>query len=277
MVMIIGITIIAYNANPTLEAVFSPWREIKGGVLEGLIDKVYISCQSACFPETFNLGYPAKSEDGTIETLEELYKDGTISNLVIHEEPVEEQILWSANLPYLQQFQPDLIWLLGSDECFKVYEIRKIIEFIKRNSLTDGFKINFKNYMGPNYANYDFVAPRIWNNKRNGGIAHFWKDDLVVTGDGKFDHQLSFMVIPPKICTPDHWSWAIPRLPNEDYNDYLVRNAVFCKRKTAFSATRYGQCSYIWNDTKMKLEFNKDYYNRLGKSIPQIVYDEIDD
>jgi hypothetical protein len=272
----IGLHSICYNTEPTLVAAFAAWEKVKNGALKDLVENVYISVQVAAFPETVNLGYPVHSEDHTEEILKELKDEGVIDSLTIHDNPVEEQILWSANLPYLQQFEPDLVWLLGSDEIFKVYEIRKIVEFIKRNLLTDGFRLNFKNYMGPNCANYDFVAPRIWNNKRNGGVARYWKDDLVVTGDGKFDHQLSFMTIPPKICTPDHWSWAVPRLPNEDYNDYLVRNAQFCKRKTAFSTMRYGMCSYVWNEDKMKLEFNPDYYNRLGKSLPQTVYDEID-
>lgn len=269
----IGITFICYNSYPTLEAVFKPWREIKDGALKDQVSNVYISCQSACFPETYNLGYPVLSDDGTLETLEKLESEEVIDNLTIHNEPIEEQILWSANLPYVQQFKPDLIWLLGSDEVFKVSEIKKIVEFINKNSLVDYFKINFKNYMAHNLSNYDFVAPRIWNNKRNGGIDRFWKDDLVVTGDGKYDHELSFMVIPPSLVRPDHWSWALPRLESENMEEYLERNAVFSRRKVAFSTMRYGMCSYVWNEEGKKLEFNKEYYGRLSKSIPQVYYD----
>lgn len=270
--MILGLHSICYNTNATLERAFAPWREVKNGALKRLVEDVYFAVQAAAFPETVKLGYPIKSDDRTIETLERFRDDDLIDELTIHEEPVEEQDLWSYNvrdLMFESAASPgiDYIVMVGGDECWTVEEIEKMLKFVQRNPLTDYFKVNFKNYFGRGKYVKDFIAPRIWNNKRNGGVECHYKDDLVMYKNGKRDTECSCMTVPSKVVFPAHYSWSLPpECSDED-------NKKFVMRKLGFQKLRYVNCSYRWNEEKNELELDPTYYARIGKGVPEVYYD----
>jgi hypothetical protein len=260
----IGIVNISYCCKPTLDLAFNPWREVKNGVLKGLVSDVWISSKHCCFPETFSLGYDLYSKDGTLEKLGQFKEEGLVDDFEIYDEPIEEQIAWSDNLPFLQSKNPELIWMTNSDEIFTVNDIARIVEFVQRNSLTDYFKVNFKNYFGRGKFVDNFVVPRVWANKRNGGLKLFYRDDLAQFNNGKKDVECSSMVIPKKHCFPAHYSWSLP----PQYSD--EENKLFCMRKLGFQKIRYIHPSYRWNDEKNELELDPTYYSRFGLTMPQV-------
>jgi hypothetical protein len=262
----IGVVNINYDCAKTLDLAFNPWREVKDGALKGLVDNVWISSRHVCFPETASLGYPLHSTDGTIEKLDDLWADSVIDELLIYPEPVEEQIAWSDNLPFLQSKNPDIIMMVNSDEIFTVNDITRIVEFIQRNGLTDFFRINFKNYFGRGKYVDNFIVPRVWSNKRNGGVLNFYKDDLCTFVNGKKDVECSCMTIPKKLCFPAHYSWSLP----PQYSD--EENKKFVMRKLGFQKIRYVYPSYRWNEEKNELELDPTYYTRFGLAMPQVLH-----
>ena len=267
MMFNIGIVNISYDTVNTLGLAFESWERVKREkLLSDLISNVYISSRHTCFPETFSLGYSLLSTDGTVQKLQELNSNGVIDSLVIYDKPVEEQIAWSDNLPFLISNNVNLLWMVGSDEIFTVEDIEKILKFVKRNELTDIFKINFKNYFGFNKYTKSFIAPRIWNMTRNGGVKEFWKDDLVKFGNGKLDHEVSTITIPYNYCHPSHYSWSLPPNCGDEFN------LNFQKRKLGFQAKRYVNCSYKLSG-KGELEYNKEYYQMIGQPVPEVYYD----
>lgn len=267
--MNIGIVNISYNCAATIERALSVWKGVSGS--NGL--NVSVSCQHVCFGETYTLGYPIISPDGTIATLIRLEEGGIIDKLEIHQTfPVFEQTAWSNCIPFLAAQDLDYLVMVGSDEWWNPDEIKRVFEFIVNNP-ADYYKINFKNYINPNEYVDDFIVPRIWSMKRRGGVKRFWKDDLVVFNDGCFDYQTNFIQIPREIAFIEHWSWALPPLLL-DKNTYRARNEAFVKRKLAFSATRYSICSWKWDDSKSKLVHNDEYYT--SRNIPKpVIYEDI--
>jgi hypothetical protein len=265
--MILGLHSICYNTNATLERAFAPWREVKNGALKGLVNDVYFAVQAAAFPETVSLGYDLHSNDGTEETLLKFKQEGLFNDLVIHNQAVEEQVLWSENVRFLQKYNPDYIFMIGGDEVFTVEEIEKVLKFVLHNPLTDYFRINFKNFFGRGKYVKDFIAPRIWSNKRNGGVDYHYKDDLVMFKNGKRDTECSCMTVPSKVVFPAHYSWSLPPECSDE------KNKKFVMRKLGFQKIRYVHPSYRWNEEKNELELDPTYYARVGKGVPEIYYE----
>lgn len=262
--MRIGIVNISYGCAETIERAFSPWRGLHCPYFQ-----VFISSQYVCFPENFTHGLPVISSDGTINTLIRLEQDGIIDKLDIHQTfPVFEQVGWSNCIPYLAAQDLDYLVMVGSDEWWNPEEIQRVFKYIEENP-ADYYKINFKNYINPNEYVDDFIVPRIWSMKRRGGVKRFWKDDLVVFNDGCFDSEASFIKIPREVAFVPHWSWALPPC----ISNYDEANFRFISRKLQFSSTRYGCCSYKWDDLNKKLILNDEYYQLRNLPRP-IIYNE---
>lgn len=259
----ICITNISYECVETLEKAFQPWFDIKNGALKGLIDEVYITSSHTCFPETINLGYPLYSLDGTVQKLTEFKDCGNIDQLNIFQRPVFEQVAWTKGIP---EGNFDYLVMVGSDECWTIDQIKTAFEYIIENPF-DYYKVNFCNFMNRDEYVDDFIVPRIWSMKRRGGVSLFWKDDLVTFNDGTMDSGASFSIVPGFI---NHWSWALPPYPEETEENYNRRNSLFIARKLAFSATRYGRCSYEWNNENSKLILNEEYYKAFNLPKPII-------
>ena len=262
----IGLTNINYECAQTLDAAFDAWRQIKGGALKGLIDSVTISSVHCCFPETEKLGYPLQSQDGTIAKLHSLHQEKIIDNLCIYAGAVEEQLAWSDNLQFLGDI--DYLFMLNSDECWTVEEIKKLFKFALQHKFIDYFHVNFKNYFGPNKYLKNFVVPRLWNMRNRGGVSSFYRDDLVLFKNGTRDTDAASIKINSHLLFPAHWSWSLPPHCSKEQNE------AFCKRKLGFQALRYKTCSYRWNETERQLELNPDYYRMIGQPIPDVYYDE---
>lgn len=266
--MKIGIVNISYQCAATVARALNVWDEVR---LSGK-HNIWISSQHICFPETVILGYPLLSTDKTIEHLNALHNLNVIDNLEIHTTPVFEQVGWSKNIPYLAAKDLDYLMMVGSDEIWTEEEIYRVFEYVAANP-ADCYRVNFKNYINLGESVHDFIVPRIWSMKRRGGVQRFYKDDLVQFNDGKMDYETEYHNIPQNICFPNHFSWALPRKPEQSLTEWKEVNRSFVKRKLQFSAMRYGMCSYRWDEQKDKLTFNEKYYKKFGIETPKVNYD----
>jgi hypothetical protein len=257
----IGITCIGYNCKEGLEEVLGPWEKIKENPsLAPLINELKIGFVHGCFEETHALGYPIFSEDNTELTLDRYWECGVIDGFHVSNKPRKEYEMWTEGYELSKQWatgDQDLLWMLNTDEVWEIEEINRVLNFIQSNNLVDFYKVNFKNYcIDKSTWVDDFIVPRIWWIKKQGGLKRFYQDDLVEYNNGKRDVQCSHLVIPQPVAFPKHYSW--------------VGSKEYLQRKLAFQKLRYGACSYRWNDTEQKLELNDEYYRNVGKAKPTL-------
>jgi hypothetical protein len=264
----IGVTCIGYNCKEGLEEVLRPWKQIKTSPeLAPLVGGLSIAFVHGCFEETHAIGFPLKSEDGTEEYADEIFHKGVLDEVGGRNEPRKEYEMWTEGYELSQRYSKtflnkdiDLLWMLNTDEVWTIDEINKVLSYIKLNNLVDFYKVNFKNYcIDKSTWVDDFIVPRIWWAKKQGGLKRFYQDDLVEYNNGKKDIVCSHLVIPQAVAFPKHYSW--------------VGSKEYLQRKLAFQKLRYGQCSYRWNEAENKLELNDDYYKAVGKPKPTLYKD----
>jgi len=259
--MKIGISSIGYESKELLEKCFNAWNEIKNNKsLCPEITDIKICFGHGCFEETYKLGFPLYSTDGTVELAKEMKLKGKIDELIIYDEPQKEFQMWTNNLIKLKEHNIDLLIMVNVDEIWDIEEIKNLIKFIKRNELVDYFKVNFKNYC-VNYKTWvdDFIVPRAWFVNKNSGLKRFYQDDLVEYNNEKRDVSASFLIVPRALIFPKHYSWV-------GSNEYL-------QRKLNFQVLRYGRCSYSWDDKNNCLQLNELFYKQYGLPKPTLNYD----
>lgn len=258
--MKIGISAIGYECAEHLDSVLKPWIECKNKYKEDGGDEFYISVSHGLFPETYQLGFPIHSTDGTIERLKQYESLGDIDYLQVLESPTFEKDIRNSTLPFLLCQDIDILWLLDlQDEIYTTSQIYNILNYVE-NSPHDWFKINFKNYVF-DHGTYidDFVAPRIWKNYTNQGINKFYYDNEILFNNGRHAKELPHSMIPRDIGFIKHLSWVGSK-------DYLTR-------KINFQKIHYGTCSYRWDDNINALSFNEEYYFKTNKKMPIIYKD----
>lgn len=253
----IGITMIGYECQEQLEKVLPYWIRLKENPpANSRIESIKIGFTHGCFEETAKLGFPILSTDGTIEHLMKLKDTDSIDYLQIRDTPQKEYEMWTNGF---QTFKDDidLLWMLNTDEFWELDEIENVLKYIENNDLLDFYKVNFKNFcIDEDTWIDDFIVPRIWWAKKQGGIKRFYQDDLLEYNNGKKDVQCSHLTIPPSVAFPKHYSW--------------VGSKAYLQRKLNFQKLRYGGSSYRWNDITDKLELNDDYYRSIGKPKPTL-------
>lgn len=249
----IGISAIGYQCAEHLDKVLAPWIDFNKKY-----NNIIISASHGLFPETEKLGFPIKSTDGTIEKLKEYETKNLINQFIFLETPTFERDIRNSTLPFLLSKDIDYLLLLDlQDEIYTEKNIIDICNFITRENFVSFFKINFKNYVIDNNTYVDdFVAPRIWNNKLNGGIKQFYYDNEILFNNGKKADDTSCITIPRNIAFVKHLSWVGSK-------DYL-------KRKIEFQKIHYGHCSYKWNDELNQLALNDEYYLKYNLQKPTI-------
>lgn len=260
--MKIGISSIGYESKELLEKCFNSWNEIKNNKdLCPEITDIKICFGHGCFEETYKLGFPIHSTDGTVELANEMKLKGEIDEIIIYNEPQKEFEMWTNNLVKLKEHNIDLLIMVNVDEIWDIEEIKKLIKFIKRNELVDYFKVNFKNYC-INYSTWvdNFIVPRAWFVNRNKGLKRFYRDELVEYYNEKKDIECSSLTIPRAIVFPKHYSW--------------VGSKEYLQRKLRFQALRYGSCSYEWDELNNCLKLNDSFYSKYKVSRPILSYDQ---
>lgn len=256
--MKIGISSIGYDSKELVEKCFLSWNELKKDkTIIPEIEDVKICFGHGCFEETYNLGFPIYSTDGTLELIKEQKELGVIDDLLIYDTPQKEYQMWTNNFLELKKYDIDLLIMVNVDEIWDLNEIKKMIRYIKNNDLVYYFKVNFKNYC-IDYQTWvdDFIVPRIWFTKKNPKLKSFYKDDLVDFDDGSKDINRSHLTIPKNLIFPKHYSW--------------VGSKEYLKRKLNFQSLRYGTCSYAWDENNNKLKLNEDFYLKYNLPKPKL-------
>jgi len=202
------------------------------------------------------------------ECATEYLKTLPLDYLVTEPKFVSEAEARNKALFYLLEQGCDWVFLADSDEFYTLDNISNIARFIARDSLTAWFSFSYKNYIFDNhkYLATPFTPPRAF--RVSSGVykmGFFYHDnepyyEHKVTGEQKDFKEFSNRNIPPTISLVAHHTW-----PSDERG----------KLKQRYQAQRWGQqyCSFRWNEAENKLEFNPDYYNMVGKPIPEVLSD----
>jgi hypothetical protein len=252
----IGIVAVGYECAEHLDKVLKPWLDFNKKY-----NNIIISITHSLFTEGAKLGLPILSTDDTIEKLKEYEYTNAIHNLNVLQYPVEQQDARNECLKYLLTQDIDYIYLLDiQDEIYTEDNIINILNLIQKENFISCFKVKFKNYVIDNFHYVDdFVAPRIWNNRSNGGVKLFYYENEILFNNGKKADETSCLTIPANIAFIKHLSWCGSK-------EYL-------KRKIACHNIHYGHCSYIWDENTDTLSLNQEYYLKYNLPKP-VIYKE---
>lgn len=259
--MKIGISTIAYESKDLLNKCFTAWNKIKKNKnLYSEITDIKICFSHGCFEETYKLGFPIYSTDGTCELAKELKANGEIDELIIYDTPQKEYEMWTNNFLKLKEHDIDLLIMVNVDEIWEEEEIKKLLNLVSENKLIDYFKINFKNFC-IDYSTWvdDFIVPRVWFVNKNNGLKRYYRDELVEYNNGKKDIECVHAIVSKNYIFPKHYSW--------------VGSKEYLQRKLHFQKLRYGQCSYEWDQENDKLKLNDNYYLKNNLAKPNLKYD----
>jgi len=240
----VGITFIGYECMELMPRALAPWINIRKNRGIDEIDSLTISLSHGCFEETAKLGFPISSTDLSDDWMSAQYLNRQVDNAIIYDKPMKEYDMWTGNYNSFKD-SVDFMVMLNHDEIWTNEEIQSLFRYIAWNPFVDYYKINFKNYcINENTWVSDFIVPRMWWTKNNGGLKRFYKDELVEYNNGKKDTECSFAIVPT--IFPKHLSWVGTR-------EYL-------QRKLAFQSLRFGSCSYAWDNERDCLKLNDDFY-----------------
>lgn len=198
-----------------------------------------------------------KNIDQTTEYLKSLANEKYIDICFDSPKFIQENEARNMPLFYLLSKQLDYIMIVDSDEFYSLTDISKIIEYISKNDY-DAFKINFKNYIFDGKTYLDGFCPfRIFKTNIHNGIDYFYWDNDIKYKNGKTNNNINYTDIPKDIVFIKHMTW-------------LHENG---KQKVAYHMKHFGGCSYKWNENKMELEIDLEYYDRMGYKRPKIYYE----
>lgn len=237
-----------YDCENYLPEVLSPWFRLKKEL------NLSITAVNCLFSEYSSLGY--KNEDYLTQ---EIIKKNQFDYKIISPVPQRESEVRNLALSYLLYENVDFIWLLDGDEFYTEEQIRRSINFVKKNINNYWFPINFKNYIFDGKQWIDgFCPPRIFNNTLENKIDKFYWDNDIVYSNGKGYKTLKSLEIPREEAHVRHMTW-------------LHSNG---KKKVEYQQKHFGHCSYKWNDHKNELEFDLDFYSKRGLPFEKVNLDK---
>jgi len=262
----IGILYTSYGMREYIEPSLNPWVEARKEKLNGY--EFVISAVSVPFKEYQSMNI---APDDTSKILHEYKKDNKIDALTVAPLFVSEAEGRNLALLSLQDAEVDAVILWDGDEIITQEQIYNILNFTKLDKFTSWFRFSYRNYVftEKQYLAEPFQPPRFFRTKTNGyTLDRFrWDNDIIYRGTvivgNAFNEkcvdylELPSKIIPPTVANIKHFSW----ISNErSKNKVLYQNAHFG-----------GICSYKWNETLNKLEFNEQYYRNQGKAVPEIL------
>lgn len=203
------------------------------------------------FQTLTNLGYPLRSQDGTIEKIHEIQNEH--SNVyVTHHHEVNEPVLRNNHMwQTIRDFGDDcFLFILDGDEIYTKDEVTRCIEQVEAER--DQFNtwwVNFKNYVGDLNTYYlGFRVPRFFKLDKARGFSGY--------NDICFDGGVRAMDI--RDVLPRHVSWS----PVEK-----------AKRKIEWQRTIGWQSSFKIENNQVVLD--DEYYVQTGKMKPLLRHDII--
>lgn len=262
--MKIGILGTAYHAKDTIEKTLSPWLNAKFNQYGN--NEFIISIASVPFKEYQDI--PGFEEDhDTYRMLETLIMYEEINYLTTTPLYMTEAETRTAALGPLMIDKCDLIWLVDfQDEYYTKPVIEKALSFIDLNRHSSWFSFNLRNYVfdDKHYLEDLFMPPRIFKTKTNGyTLDKFYFDNDITYKSDIDDKEVSYKSLPsinfPNSIYVKHLTW----LNNEN-----------SKRKIEYQSKHFSHgagCSYRWNDEKKCVEFNIEYFNKTGQTMPIVL------
>jgi hypothetical protein len=237
------------NFNLTKESI-KPWILLKNQYPNNF----FISAVSVPFLEYKEQNI---TPDSTTEFLKFLADMNLINSCFDSPKYIRENEARNLALFDLLKYNIDYIFLVDSDEIYTIENIKNIIQFVTNNDF-DLYKISFKNYIfdGKTYLD-DFCPPRIYKANIHNGINQFYWDNEIIYNNGITDKQLNYIEIPKEVAFIKHVTW-------------LHENG---KQKVEYHLKHFGGCSYRWNENKLELEIDFEYYDRMGYKRPKIFYE----
>jgi hypothetical protein len=239
--MKIGIIFAGYNNFKYASTSIIPWILYK----KMYPNNIFIAAVSVPFKE-----YQDKDikPDSTTEYLMNLANENFIDICFDQPKFIKENEARNMPLFYLLNKNVDYVMIVDSDELYSLENIANIIQYISQNDI-EAFKINFKNYIldGKTYSD-GFCPFRIFKTNINDGIDSFYWDNDIKYRNGKTNNQLIYADIPKEVAYIKHMTW-------------LNENG---KEKVEYHLKHFGACSYKWNEDKMELEIDWEYYDRMG-------------
>jgi hypothetical protein len=243
--MKIGIIFAGYNNFKHASTSIIPWILYK----KMYPNNIFIAAVSVPFKEYENKNIkPDSTTDYLINLANEKFID------ICFDQPkfIKENEARNMPLFYLLDKNVDYVMIVDSDELYSLEDIARIIQYISENDL-EAFKINFKNYILDGKTYLDGFCPfRIFKTKIHDGIDSFYWDNDIKYRNGKTNNQLIYADIPKEVAYIKHMTW-------------LNENG---KEKVEYHLKHFGACSYKWNQDKMELEIDWEYYDRMGYSRP---------
>ena len=278
--MKIGIVYLSYNNQEYLEKFLSPWLNAKEQKFKG--HEFVISCVSVPFAEYKDI--PEFQEDNeTRLKLETLLTHEYIDYLIIDPPYISEAEARTAGmspllLPDIQidkttnqlKVVPpcDFVWLIDGDEAHDRETIGKALDFLEANQYASWFTFNYKNYIfdETHYLEDYFIPPRIFRIKTNGNtLQKFYFDNDVIYTEDSSGKEISYKSLShvnfPNNIFAKHYTWL---------------NNSTSKRKILYQNLHFQHgagCSYKWNEEKKSVEFNQEYYTKIGAQIPTVIQD----
>jgi hypothetical protein len=261
----IGVIFCSYSLPEYIHDSLHPWIEAREKKIGG--NDFVISAISVPFKE-----YKDKAEEDveSPKILQE-YKDKGLIDYFFTEPKWEEEktVRNTALNPLLEIEKCDIVWIWDVDEFTNVGEIEKTLKFVERNPLTCWFRGSLKNYVfsDKEFLTEPFNPARIYRTKYNSYRLHGFRYDNEVIYHGTITRDIqdyeyfSSLTIPKNLVWTRHLTW----ISNER-----------TRKKLEYQQMRWGSdlCSYRWNDSENKLEFNPLYFKRFGKPIPETVKED---
>ena len=260
--MKIGILLTCYNCESYVDRCIEPWMNLK--------DKYnfIFACNSGMFKDYFDLGIQENNQ-GTLKKLISHKLDFLVTtsgrNLL------DEDSSRNLSLDFLKKQECDLLIYLDGDEIYTEEQIVSILDFVEKNPEYDQYSICFKNHtIKEGLFLNNFNRKSIYWMKRYGGINRFYFDSDFVYNDPDSIYTNS-IIIPREIAFIEHYSW--------------ISNDPRTKIKIKYQNKRYVgssgdfpenlRCSFIWDEERNKLDFNKDYWTSIGRTQIPILREKI--
>ena len=267
----IGVIFCCYGNPDYVNPCLKPWLELKEKF------NIKIAAVNGQFKEYSELGI----EDSDTETqnkIKELYNNKSLDFLYIQNDifieknnriyQTEAKIRDRA-LQWLLKENVDFVILLDSDEIYAKKEIENLIEYINRedNKFYTVFQIEFKNltFSDKTYTK-GFNPKRVWRVD----IGEFILSKVTYDNDMEYvykatglplsDDLMVWKSIPINILNPLHHSW----------NDYERSYEKIKYQQLRWNPPKGNGCSFKINKEKKCIEFDLEYFKRIGQQPPEI-------
>jgi hypothetical protein len=206
--MKIGIQLLAYNCEKTIEKIIKPWKELTSKY------DIKIWVGSGQFKEYHELGYENKNHK-TLELLQQLKNDGVINELFTTDSDsffdihnlLRDHEMRNKCIPWMKENDIDLMIQVDADEFYSTREANNLIQFIIDNPEHTIYNTIFKNVVGDGVIEDWSRFSAGWI-KKHGGIKEYYFDMHWWFNDD-FDYRKQGVnEIPKELVNPYHYTWT---------------------------------------------------------------------